>query len=128
MIVDGKIFRSRTGRSVRFGEDAPRIPKPRALRLAKTLAIAHKLQGLLDSGQAKSLTEVADIIEASRPRVTQLVNLTLLAPDIQEEILFMDVSLGRDPISEHDLRKVLQSVNWQEQRRIWERIKGKRDG
>ncbi len=38
----------------------------------------------------------------------------------------MEVSAGRDPISEHDLRRVLRSVDWQAQRRIWEKIRASR--
>ncbi len=128
MIIDGKIFRSRMGKSVRFQEHPPRFPEPRPLRIARTLALAHKLRELLDNGEAGSLAELAGIIKLSRPRVTQLINLTFLAPDIQEEILFMEVSAGRDPISEHDLRRVLRSVDWQAHRRIWEKIKASRVG
>ncbi len=128
MIIEGKIFRSRMGKSVRFAEHPPRFPEPRPLRIARTLALAHKLRELLDSGEAGSLAELAGIIRVSRPRMTQLLNLTFLAQDIQEEILFMEVSAGRDPLSEHDLRKVLRSVDWQTQRRIWGKIKASRVG
>jgi hypothetical protein len=52
--------------------------------------------------------------------MTQILNLLHLAPDIQEEILFLPpVEEGRDPIHEHMLRQVTLPLNWREQRRRW---------
>ena len=45
----------------------------------------------------------------TRARVTQLVNLRLIATDVQEEILFLEVPPGRQPITEHALRAALRA-------------------
>lgn len=48
------------------------------------------------------------------------MNLLHLAPDIQEEILFLPPAAGgRDPIHEHLLRSVTACADWREQRRRW---------
>ncbi len=48
------------------------------------------------------------------------MNLLLLAPDIQAEILFLEVPPGDQPISERRLREtVLRSLDWREQRKRW---------
>jgi hypothetical protein len=47
------------------------------------------------------------------------MNLLCLAPDIQEEILFLPPAFGRGPITERPLRRLKVMVNWSEQRQIW---------
>ena len=56
----------------------------------------------------------------TRARVSQLMDLLLLAPDIQEEILFLELSPGGQPFNEREVRgRVLRSLRWDEQRRNW---------
>jgi hypothetical protein len=60
----------------------------------------------------------------TRARITQLMDLLLLAPDIQHEILHLEVPPGARPISERALREgVLRLLDWREQRRGWARIR-----
>ena len=60
----------------------------------------------------------------TRARVTQIMDLLLLAADIQEKILFLEVAPGAQPISERALRDgVLKSLDWLEQRCRWERVR-----
>jgi hypothetical protein len=54
---------------------------------------------------------------------TQIANLLLLAPNIQEAILnYPPVPKGPDPITEHHLREIVASLNWVEQRISWQGI------
>ena len=56
-------------------------------------------------------------------KTTPNMNLLYLAPDIQEEILFLDrVTKGKDPIVEKHLGKLAMECNWSKQRRQWERL------
>ena len=88
--------------------------------MARLLALAHHLRGKLDRGEVKSRAEIARLGHVTRARVTQIMNLLLLAPDIQEQILFLPPAIrGRYPISERDLRLILRSVSFREQRRVW---------
>ena len=58
----------------------------------------------------------------SRARVTQIMSLLHLAPDIQEQLLFLTAAAqGRNPISEPMLRKLSREYDWEEQRRIFQR-------
>ncbi|WP_426744680.1 hypothetical protein VZQ01_23875 [Myxococcus faecalis] len=53
------------------------------------------------------------------------MDLLLLAPEVQEELLFLERPPGAQPVSERGLREaVLGTVDWQEQRRQWEGLKG----
>lgn len=61
----------------------------------------------------------------TRARVTQLMDLLLLAPEVQEEILFLELPSGAQPVSERGLREaVLGTIDGQEPRRQRERLKG----
>jgi hypothetical protein len=60
----------------------------------------------------------------TRARVTQIMDLLLLAADIQEEILHIEVAPGAQPISERALRDgVLKSLDWIEQKRRWAEVR-----
>ena len=51
------------------------------------------------------------------------MNLNLLAPDIQEELLFLPrVERGRDPIREHAVRPIAAAADWGRQRRMWRTV------
>src|SRR5512137_1861935 len=60
---------------------------------------------------------MAKALGFARGRVTQIMDLLLLAPEIQEEILFLMKLAGRQSPSERDLRRVLRASGWAEQRR-----------
>lgn len=47
------------------------------------------------------------------------MNLLLLAPDIQEEVLALEFPVGREPVTERTLRRVLASLWWEDQRAAW---------
>ena len=53
-------------------------------------------------------------------RLSQIMGLLMLAPDIQEAILMLPkVHEGRDTVTEHDLRSVTRSLDWGVQRAGW---------
>ena len=59
----------------------------------------------------------------TRARVTQIMNLPSLVPDIQEAILFLPpVTSGTDPISERGLREVVAELVWIRQRKRWDEV------
>ena len=80
-------------RRVVAGKAAPAPEK--VPRIARLLALAHKFQGMLDSGEVESMAELARVGRVSRARITQIMDLLMLAPEIQEEVLFgaVDVPL-----------------------------------
>ena len=63
-------------------------------RVARLLALAHKFQGMLDRGEVASMAELARLGCVTPARITQIMDLLLLAPDIQEEILFLPAVEG----------------------------------
>jgi hypothetical protein len=114
--------RERRG-AVTLREHAPAAPTgSRPLRVARMLACAHEMQAMVNRGEVRDRTELAERFGFARARISQLLDLLLLAPDIQEELLFLEVTAGRDPIHEHALRQVVRTPLWTEQRARWTRL------
>jgi hypothetical protein len=88
--------------------------------VARQLALAHALQGRLESGEFANQAALAHALGFSRERISKLLDLLNLAPDIQEEILFLECAPGSQPFTEADLhRVVLKTAVWEEQRLRW---------
>lgn len=104
------------------------FPVPRAQpgsvpRIARLVALAHKFQGMLDRGEIASMADIARLGRITRARITQIMDLLLLAPDIQEQLLDLPpIERSRDPITLRELRYVCQTPIWAEQRRRWREI------
>jgi hypothetical protein len=103
-------------------------PVPRAQpgsipRIARLVALAHKFERTLKEGAVASMADLARLGRVTRARMTQVMDLLLLAPDIQEELLHLPpIERGRDPITLRELRYVCQTPVWAEQRARWAEI------
>ncbi|MCA9307522.1 MAG: hypothetical protein KDA16_13400, partial [Phycisphaerales bacterium] len=59
-----------------------------------------------------------------RARATQIMNLRLLAPDIQEEILYLPLTMsGRDALTEKRVRPIAVTPDWRVQRAMWRELR-----
>ena len=100
-------------------EVAP-TPAGRIPRISKIMALAMHFDRLIKEGEVSDYAEIARLGHVSRARVTQIMNLLLLAPDIQEEILFLPCTMsGRDAVREHMVRPIAAVLDWRKQRRMW---------
>jgi hypothetical protein len=93
------------------GLEPPPKPKVGPSKVARMLALGHKIVRLVDAGLLEDLADAAELLGFSRARVTQIVDLTLLAPDIQEALLFGE----ENRLSERKLRGVVTAGEWGEQ-------------
>ncbi len=92
-------------------------------RISKLMALAIEMDDLLRDGEVQDLAELASLGHVTQPRISQILNLTLLAPDIQEKLLSLPlVTRGKSPIHEKMLRPVAAEVNWATQRAMYERL------
>ena len=108
-------------------EPAAETPPGRVPRITKLMALAIRFEHLLASGAVRDQTELAELGHVTRARVTQIMNLLHLAPDIQEEILFLPRTDGsRAPIAERHLRPIAAVPDWRKQRRMWKKLLAKR--
>ena len=74
----------------------------------------------IERREFRDYAEVACLGHVTRARMTQIMNLLNLAPDIQEAILFEAWCPGeRGGSHERSVRDVCREVRWSEQRRLW---------
>jgi len=93
-------------------------------RVAKLLALAVRFEKLVKRGDIQDYADLARLGYVTRARITQIMNLLNLAPDIQEDILFLPNTMkGRDPILEKDLRPVAAVPHWSRQRKMWAQMR-----
>jgi hypothetical protein len=121
-IFTGNLFRVRDGRGWAFTAEPPPPPPAqtrRPARVAQALALAHRLQAAIDRGEHRDRAELARQLGFTRARVTQLLDLLLLAPDIQERVLDLEAVDGVEPLAERALRAVVRHDGWAEQQSAW---------
>jgi site-specific DNA recombinase len=103
--------------------EGERVDRERVPRITRLLALALKFDELVRSGVVPNYAVLGQLGEVSRSRITQMSNLLNLAPDIQEEILFLRVEdAERLRISEPSVRKLSAMLDWEEQRAQWRRL------
>lgn len=115
------------GRQHLVAGEAPEPPVPvepgRIPRIAKLMALAIRFEEKLQQGHVRDMAHLARLGHVSRARLTQIMNLRLLAPDIQEALLHLPRVLeGRPPVKYRDLNPILQDPVWRSQREKWESI------
>ena len=96
-------------------------PGPQRIpRVTRLMALAIKFQDMVDRGEVRDYADLARLGYVTRARITQIMNLLNLAPDIQEHLLLLPhppaVPL---PVGERHIRRVVSAVDWCEQRRRW---------
>jgi len=98
----------------------PAVEPGRVPRISRLMALAIHFDGLIRKGAVRDYADLSRLGHVTRARVTQIMNLLALAPDIQEELLFLpSTDSGRDPISERQLRHVAIEPDWLAQRKAW---------
>jgi hypothetical protein len=121
------VGRSAHGRKQIYVGDASTMPildRGRIPRVARLMALAIRLERLIVARDIHDFAEAASLGNVSRARLTQIMNLLYLAPDIQEEILFLPpVERGRDPIKEWMVRPIAATPEWQKQRAMWSALR-----
>ena len=104
-------------------------PDGRVPRVSRLMALAIKFDRLIAEGAVRDQSQLAELGHVTRARVTQIMNLLHLAPDIQEAILFLPrTERGRDPIRERMVRRIVAEPDWRKQRRMWKLCCGREVG
>ena len=89
--------------------------------LRRSLILAYDIHELFKSGKAASLTQVGKWLNMTHSRISQLMSLLLLAPDIQEEIVF-DKTGKVNGLTERHIRLLPVEADWQKQRELWQQV------
>lgn len=113
----------RTRKELREGEATSSACAGRIPRVSRLMALAIRFDQLIRDGVVADQAELARLGHVTRARLTQIVILLSLAPDIQEEILFLPaIERRRESITERDLRPISALADWRMQRRMWAKL------
>ena len=104
-----------------FGIEPAPEPPERAPRIARLLALAHKLDELVQAGTVRDYAELARLGHVSAARVSQIMMLLHLAPAIQEYVLFLSAD-RTGFLTEPNLRKIAREPRWDHQRACLETL------
>lgn len=125
-VLSGTFVVERKGRVVRLSSEPPEAkakaevePVRRPAHVARMLALAHHIQWAIDRRVVADRAEVARKLGLTRARITQLLDLTLLAPDLQARVLALEAVDGVEPLTERELREVVHTGSWAQQRGKW---------
>jgi len=94
-------------------DSATRIP-----RISRLMALAIKFQEMVARGEVRDYADLARLGYVTRARITQIMNLLNLAPDIQEELLHLAASV-ENRLAERQIRSITKKVLWTAQRKTW---------
>ena len=108
-------------------EQTEQIPSRRLGRLPRitqVLALAIHLEDMIRRDEAKDYADLGRLSCLCRERISQIIRLTYLSPEIQVELLYLPpTTRGRFPISETAVRKIANLLAWEDQRRAWAVLK-----
>ncbi len=110
--------RSPRGRRAQPKPPAEAAP-PRIPRITRLMALAIKFQDMIDRGEVRDYADLARLGLVTRARLTQIMNLTLLAPEIQEALLMLQTCPP-----ERLMRLLTFEHRWDRQIQRWRRMKG----
>ena len=110
---------TRTGSPATPSASSARVP-----RIARLLALAWHVEGLIRSGTVASYAVASRLGHVSRARTSQIVSLLNLAPDLQENLLFLHgPARGRKQLMLRQVLTVAAALDWHEQWRRWRKLR-----
>ena len=96
------------------------VPTGRVPRISRLMALAIQFDRLIREGKVADLSELARLAHVTQPRMTQIMNLNHLAPEIQEHLLFLPlITSSRNSLHERALRPLTALTEWHSQRLKW---------
>lgn len=122
--VETLLHKKRDGKRIVLADcKAPQPKRPpigRLPRVTRYMALAIYYEDLIRKGHVRDYAEIATLGHVTRARITQIMNLRLLAPDIQEELITLDrVIKGRDSLSLRQFQTIALDNDWRSQRKQW---------
>jgi hypothetical protein len=93
-------------------------------RITHTVARAILFEQAITKGEAADFADLARLTGTTRERVSQVMKMMWLAPDIQEEILRLPPARrGTFTVTVPEIAVIADAVMWAEQRELWQKLK-----
>lgn len=101
------------------------VLRPKLQRITRLMALAIRFDEMIRTNEANDLVDLARRAKVSQPRMSQIMALNLLAPDIQKSLLDLPpLKVGKPFLHEKRLRSLTGIIDWDVQREEWLNIKG----
>ena len=102
----------------------PKHAKPTRLpRITRLMALSIRYERLIKQGVITRHIDLADLAGIGRSQVSRIIQLQLLAPDIQEWLLNLpETEKSEDPVMWTDVQPLTQIASWQEQHQRLQRL------
>jgi hypothetical protein len=85
-------------------------------RISRYMALAIHFEDLIRQGVVTDYADLARLGHVTRARMTQIMNLRLLASEIQEKLLFMpSLGSGGEEVNLRDLQSIAAKIDWRKQ-------------
>lgn len=118
--VEVPIAPKRLPRHLRRAAEAATPPAPRIPRITRLMALAIKFDEMIRRGEVRDYADLARLGHVSRARITQIMNLLNLAPEIQEELLNFSVTIKNNAApAESQVRRLTGLTYWPHQQHEW---------
>ncbi len=122
--VGATFHKKRVGKHIAMVEGppptVPERPKGRLPRITRYMALAIYYEDLIRKGHVHDYAEIATLGHVTRARVTQIMNLRLLAPNLQERLLNLPrIKHGHDGLCLRDLQQISVEPSWKRQHEMW---------
>lgn len=100
-----------------------RVEVARVPRVSRLMALALKFEAMIERGEVRDYADLARLGRVTRARMSQIMSLLNLAPDLIEALLHLPtVGSGRDPVVLRDLLPMTAQMEWGTQRRKWRQL------
>ena len=104
---------------------AAKVPAGRIPRISRLMALAIHFDGLIRRAEVTDYSEIARLGHVTPARVSQIMTLLQLAPDIQEGLLLLPRTVkGREPVRERATLRIADEAEWRKQRSLWNELQG----
>ena len=125
--VGATFHKKRVGKHIAMVEGppptAPERPKGRMPRITRYMALAIYYEDLIRQSHVYDYAEIATLGYVTRARVTQIMNLRLLAPTIQEVLLSLRrTQKGRDELCLRRIQAIALEPDWKQQAEMWREV------
>ncbi len=85
-------------------------------RISRYMALAIHFEELIRQGVVTDYADLARLGHVTRARMTQVMNLRLLASEIQEKLLFLpSLGSGGEEVNLRDLQSIAAEIDWRKQ-------------